>query len=225
MSGHGTDNTSATDGAAVRPDGWFIGLIAGIIAAFLVKWLGNGTAVTAILMGVLVFLVYGVLLGMFWQAPPASGLGADAGGHHGDHGQNDHGHGDHAADDHGHDDHGHPAPTAMVETAHAPVATPVMAASGGPAKPLGLPGPRGGQADALQEIEGIGPVLEKLCHDLGIYHFDQIAGWGAGEIAWMDSNLKGFKGRVSRDRWVAQARIIGTEGLDAFRIRAKTNDY
>jgi NADH-quinone oxidoreductase subunit E len=77
----------------------------------------------------------------------------------------------------------------------------------------------------LQEIEGIGPVLEKLCHDLGIYHYDQIAAWGAGEIAWMDANLKGFKGRVTRDKWVAQARLIGAEGLAAFRQRAKSNNY
>ena len=93
------------------------------------------------------------------------------------------------------------------------------------AKPQGLPGPRNGTADALQEVEGIGPVLEKLCHDIGIFHFDQIASWGTAEIAWMDGNLKGFKGRVSRDKWVAQARLIGAEGIDGFRIRAKTNDY
>jgi NADH-quinone oxidoreductase subunit E len=41
----------------------------------------------------------------------------------------------------------------------------------------------------------------------------------------MDANLKGFRGRVTRDRWVAQAKLIVAEGLDAFRIRAKTNDY
>jgi NADH-quinone oxidoreductase subunit E len=92
-------------------------------------------------------------------------------------------------------------------------------------KPVGLSAPKSGVADKLQEIEGIGPVLEKLCHELGIFHFDQIAAWGPGEVAWMDGNLKGFKGRVTRDKWVAQAKIITTQGLDAFRLRAKTNDY
>jgi len=93
------------------------------------------------------------------------------------------------------------------------------------AKPVGLAAPRGGKADDLKEIEGIGPALEKLCHELGIFHFDQIAGWTDSDIAWMDQNLKGFRGRVSRDKWVAQAKLIVTEGLEAFRIRAKTNDY
>ncbi len=92
-------------------------------------------------------------------------------------------------------------------------------------KPAGLAAARGGKADALQTIEGIGPVLEKLCHELGIFHFDQIAAWGADEIAWMDSNLKGFRGRVTRDKWVAQAKLISEIGIDAFLIRAKTNDY
>ena len=92
-------------------------------------------------------------------------------------------------------------------------------------KPLALSAAREGKADDLQKIEGVGPVLEGLLHGLGIFHFDQIAGWGDAEIAWMDANLKGFKGRVSRDRWVVQAKIIVEEGLDRFLERAKTNNY
>jgi predicted flap endonuclease-1-like 5' DNA nuclease len=105
-----------------------------------------------------------------------------------------------------------------------PPLTPVPVEGGGQ-KPPGLPEPRGGKADDLQTLEGIGPVLEKLCHDLGIFHFDQIAAWGPEEVAWMDGNLKGFRGRVTRDKWVAQAKLIGAVGVEAFLIRAKTNDY
>jgi NADH-quinone oxidoreductase subunit E len=92
-------------------------------------------------------------------------------------------------------------------------------------QPKGLDAARDGKADDLKTIEGIGPALEKLCHELGFFHFDQIAGWGPAEIAWMDANLKGFKGRVTRDKWVAQAKIIVEQGVEAFLIRAKTNDY
>ncbi|MDP2085765.1 MAG: NADH-quinone oxidoreductase subunit E [Gemmobacter sp.] len=92
-------------------------------------------------------------------------------------------------------------------------------------RPTALEAPRGGVVDDLKVIEGIGPALEKLCHELGIFHFDQIAGWGPAEVAWMDGNLKGFKGRVSRDKWVAQAKLIGAVGKDEFLRRAKTNDY
>ncbi|MFN3846120.1 MAG: NADH-quinone oxidoreductase subunit E [Paracoccaceae bacterium] len=110
---------------------------------------------------------------------------------------------------------GDPAATAAEAAGVSSVAT----------KPQGLTAARGGSADNLKEIEGIGPTLEKLCNELGFFHFDQIAAWTAGDIDWMDQNLKGFRGRVTRDKWVPQARIIVTEGLEAFRIRAKTNDY
>lgn len=107
--------------------------------------------------------------------------------------------------------------------AKGPVVVEVEAGEG--VQPQGLDGPRGGKADDLQQLEGVGPVLEEICHELGIYHFDQIAQWGEAEVAWMDSNLKGFRGRVSRDRWVTQAKIIVEEGLARFLERAKTNDY
>ncbi|GLS87275.1 NADH-quinone oxidoreductase subunit E [Cypionkella aquatica] len=108
-----------------------------------------------------------------------------------------------------------------------PLATPEAKApaDGAQSQPAALMAPRNGLGDNLQKIEGIGPVIEKLCHGLGIFHFDQIAAFGPAEVAWMDSNLKGFRGRVSRDRWVAQAKLIGEIGLEAFMIRAKTNDY
>ena len=99
-----------------------------------------------------------------------------------------------------------------------------LIAAGGK-QPKGLKAPKKGKADDLQVIEGIGPVLEKLCHELGIFHFDQIASWGPVEITWMDGNLKGFRGRVTRDKWVAQAKLIGEVGIEEFLIRAKTNNY
>ncbi len=51
---------------------------------------------------------------------------------------------------------------------------------------------------------------------MGIYHFDQIAGWGDAEVAWADENIKGVKGRVSRDDWVEQARILAAGGETEF---------
>lgn len=103
------------------------------------------------------------------------------------------------------------------EVAAAAVAAPVMAAAvetnadvdlGADVgtKPQGLDGPRGGMADDLKEINGIGPKLEKLLHSLGYFHFDQVAAWTAEELAWVDHNLEGFKGRATRDEWVKQAK-------------------
>jgi NADH-quinone oxidoreductase subunit E len=47
---------------------------------------------------------------------------------------------------------------------------------------------------------------------MGVYHLDQIAAWSPAELAWVDRNLEGFKGRAVRDRWVAQARALSSGG-------------
>ncbi|MCQ0092620.1 NADH:ubiquinone oxidoreductase [Roseovarius sp. M141] len=72
-------------------------------------------------------------------------------------------------------------------------------------KPATLDAPRAGGADDLKRIKGVGPKLETMLHDMGFYHFDQIANWTEAEIDWVDRNLAGFKGRASRDQWVRQA--------------------
>jgi predicted flap endonuclease-1-like 5' DNA nuclease len=100
-----------------------------------------------------------------------------------------------------------PAAPQMAEPAAAPV--PLMSA---PQRPVALEAARDGRADDLKEIKGVGPVLEKLLHSLGYFHFDQIAAWTAAEVAWVDDNLEGFKGRVTRDDWVPQARILAAGG-------------
>ena len=61
-----------------------------------------------------------------------------------------------------------------------------------------------GKADDLKKISGVGPKLETLLHDNGVFHYDQIAAWNAEEIAYMDDQLS-FKGRIERDNWIQQA--------------------
>ncbi len=118
---------------------------------------------------------------------------------------------------------GRPAPSGKVTPAKATAAEPTDAAG---TKPQGLTAARGGKADDLKQIKGIGPKLEKLCNSLGFYHFDQIATWTPAEIAWVDENLEGFKGRVTRDTWVAQAKLLAAGGETEFSKRVgKGNVY
>jgi NADH-quinone oxidoreductase subunit E len=79
-------------------------------------------------------------------------------------------------------------------------------------RPEGLAAPRAEGADDLKLIKGVGPGLEATLHRLGYYHFDQIAAWTPEEVAWVDENLEGFYGRVTRDGWVEQARQLAEEG-------------
>ena len=78
-------------------------------------------------------------------------------------------------------------------------------------KPAGIDAPRGGQPDDLKIIKGIGPKLEKMLNGMGVFHFDQIAIWTGRELAWVDDNLEGFRGRASRDAWIAQAKVLAEE--------------
>jgi large subunit ribosomal protein L21 len=69
---------------------------------------------------------------------------------------------------------------------------------------------RGGVADDLKKISGVGPKLEGTLHEIGVFHFDQIAAWGPAEISYMDDRLS-FKGRIERDDWIAQAKQFSAE--------------
>ncbi len=82
-----------------------------------------------------------------------------------------------------------------------------IAPIGHKSRPTGLAGPRGGKPDNLKAIGGIGPKLEAILNDFGIFHFDQIAAWSAEEAGWIEDYLK-FPGRVARDRWIDQAKAL-----------------
>jgi NADH-quinone oxidoreductase subunit E len=86
-------------------------------------------------------------------------------------------------------------------------------------EPIRLDAPREGGADDLKRIKGIGPKIEVLLNSMGIYHLDQIASWRPAEVAWMDEHLEDFRGRVSRDDWVAQARHLSGGGETEFSRR------
>ncbi|WP_339767494.1 NADH-quinone oxidoreductase subunit E [uncultured Pseudosulfitobacter sp.] len=88
-------------------------------------------------------------------------------------------------------------------------------------KPRTMKAPRKAGADDLKLIKGVGPKLEAMLNEMGYFHYDQIAKWGDAEVAWADQNLVGFKGRVSRDNWVAQAGKLAAGEQTEFSNRAK----
>ncbi len=113
--------------------------------------------------------------------------------------------------------------TAAKKPASAPEPGPEPAAEApsGTVQPQGLAEAREGGADNLKMIKGIGPKLERQLNALGYFHFDQISAWDASDVAWVDQNLKGFRGRVSRDNWVDQARRLAAGEETAFAKRAR----
>jgi predicted flap endonuclease-1-like 5' DNA nuclease len=63
-------------------------------------------------------------------------------------------------------------------------------------------------ADDLRQIKGVGPKLAEMLNAMGIYRFEQIAGFSEANLAWVDQNLTAFRGRPLRDDWVAQAKAL-----------------
>ena len=123
-------------------------------------------------------------------------------------------------------DHSPPSPDEAAAHAHAEAeaahidatlaalpadATPQQKADAVGDRPLALAGPRGGGPDDLQRIKGVGPVNEKRLHELGVYHFDQIAAWARNEIRWVGTYLS-FPGRIDREQWVVQAAKLAAGG-------------
>ncbi|PZX17637.1 putative flap endonuclease-1-like 5' DNA nuclease [Palleronia aestuarii] len=91
-------------------------------------------------------------------------------------------------------------------------------------EPRRLSEPREGGADDLKRVKGVGPKIEQMLHHMGVFHYDQIASWTEREVAWVDENLEGFKGRVSRDNWVAQAKVLAEGGETEFSRRVNEGD-
>jgi branched-chain amino acid transport system ATP-binding protein len=111
------------------------------------------------------------------------------------------------------------AKPAKAKTSTAKPATAVKPAAAEPAELSGqLAAPRGGQADNLTRIKGIGKVNEAKLHGHGIYHFDQIAAWKAADVKAAEAYLA-FDGRIQREDWVSQAKVLAKGGDTEFSKR------
>ena len=106
-----------------------------------------------------------------------------------------------------------PAPEPVMAAPVAAAAAAPLAAVGKMARPKGIAAARGGKADNLQRISGVGPKNEKVLHGLGFFHFDQIAAWTSEQVNWVDDHLK-FNGRIKREEWIRQAQLLA-EGKEA----------
>ncbi len=62
-------------------------------------------------------------------------------------------------------------------------------------------------SDDLKRITGIGPSLERILRQHGIYSFRQIALWTEADIERISGELGAFRSRIKRDQWIAQARL------------------
>ena len=75
-------------------------------------------------------------------------------------------------------------------------------------KPTLLTAPEGGKADDLKRIKGIGKVLQKNLHEMGIYHYEQLAALTPDNIAWLTDYVSFPEGRIDDEKWTSQAKAL-----------------
>lgn len=64
------------------------------------------------------------------------------------------------------------------------------------------------QKDDLTQIKGIGSFLEKKLNALGIYTYEQVSQLDANLVDKVTTAIEFFPGRIERDDWVGQAKIL-----------------
>ena len=77
---------------------------------------------------------------------------------------------------------------------------------------------RSAALEDLKRIRGIGVLIEKRLNSMGVVSYEQIANWSAADIERV-SHLLDFKGRIERENWIEQARILASGGATEFSRR------
>lgn len=96
------------------------------------------------------------------------------------------------------------AAPAVADAEAGPVITPTIAT------------PASDTPDDLTRIKGLGPKLSGLLGELGVTTFAQIAAWDDAAVARIDAQLGRFSGRITRDQWVEQARLLAASDETGF---------
>ena len=73
--------------------------------------------------------------------------------------------------------------------------------------------------DDLTRIKGLGPKLADQLRALGVTSFAQIAAWDDADIDRVDAQLGRFQGRIRRDDWPAQAKLLAAEDTAGYEAK------
>jgi predicted flap endonuclease-1-like 5' DNA nuclease len=94
---------------------------------------------------------------------------------------------------------------------------PVVEAEVAPAPAPVAPG------DDLTRIKGLGPKIAVLLGEFGVTRFAQIAAWTPEDVADIDAKLGRFSGRIVRDQWVEQAKLLAAGDESGFTAKFGNN--
>ncbi|MGI9356502.1 MAG: hypothetical protein ACR2PF_15245 [Rhizobiaceae bacterium] len=109
-----------------------------------------------------------------------------------------------------------PAKTVLAVDTDKPVADVAKGADDPPKQKI----PAATTPDNLKLIRGIGTQNEARLNSLGVNSFVQIANWSKKEQAHF-GDLLSFPGRIEREEWVSQAKVLGKGGTTDFSKRVR----
>lgn len=101
-----------------------------------------------------------------------------------------------------------PAAKAAAPAKEKPAPKPAAAVKTAPAAPQ-IP-------DDIALLKGVGPKLVALLQSMGVTSLEQIAAWSAADVTEIDSKLGAFAGRIKRDNWVDQAKLLSAGDIAGF---------
>jgi predicted flap endonuclease-1-like 5' DNA nuclease len=84
------------------------------------------------------------------------------------------------------------------------------------AEPVPAAAPSTAPGDDLTRIKGLGPKIADQLAALGVTTFAQIAAWDEAEIDRVDAELGRFQGRIRRDDWPGQAKLLAAGDTQAY---------
>jgi len=87
---------------------------------------------------------------------------------------------------------------------------PPVSSGAGPTPPV--------RPEDLKRIRGVGVLIEKRLNAMGVWRYEQIANWTSADINRISQALE-FRGRIERENWVEQARILASGGQTEFARR------
>lgn len=77
--------------------------------------------------------------------------------------------------------------------------------------------------DDLKRIRGIGVLIEKRLRAMGYNSYQQIGSWTRSDVDRVNQQLD-FRGRIERENWIEQARILASGGQTEFSRRQERSD-
>lgn len=97
-------------------------------------------------------------------------------------------------------------PETLNEAAPEPTAT-IIAATTPPVATASQP---------LTLLKGLGPKAAARLGELGVTSVDQLAALSPERVAGIDAEMGSFAGRITRDRWVEQAKLLAAGDIAGF---------